>query len=76
MWILECDIIVLCFPQQQQEHREDGNPSTKQKPQTLDALFANLKEQRMKGVSHPNYNNPPTRHKGGSWSKIPPWARK
>ncbi|XP_050379121.1 uncharacterized protein LOC126796352 [Argentina anserina] len=36
------------LPQQQQRHRQQENVVANQKPQTLDSLFANMKEQRMR----------------------------
>ncbi|KAK0586713.1 hypothetical protein LWI29_011168 [Acer saccharum] len=44
--------------QQQRPHQQQqDNAVTKQRPQTLDSLFANMKEQRMKVVSRQNNNN-------------------
>ncbi|KAL3498997.1 hypothetical protein ACH5RR_041729 [Cinchona calisaya] len=43
----------------------------KQRPQTLDSLFADMKEQRTKVLSQ--YNNPPRRNGGGQ--QLPPWQR-
>lgn len=44
---------------------------SKQRPQTLDSLFANMKEQRMKMQSQ--QNNMPRRNGGGQ--HVAPWAR-
>ncbi|KAJ8553133.1 hypothetical protein K7X08_020526 [Anisodus acutangulus] len=44
---------------------------SKQRPQTLDSLFANMKEQRMKMQSQ--QNNAPKRNGGGQL--VVPWAR-
>ncbi|GAA0182766.1 hypothetical protein LIER_30421 [Lithospermum erythrorhizon] len=44
-----------------------------QKPQTLDSLFANMKEQRLKSL--PQQNNGPRRN-GGGHPSIVPWARR
>ncbi|CDP12164.1 unnamed protein product [Coffea canephora] len=43
----------------------------KQRPQTLDSLFADMKEQRMKVLSQ--QNNPVKRNGGGQ--RLPPWQR-
>ncbi|KAK2664293.1 hypothetical protein Ddye_002867 [Dipteronia dyeriana] len=42
--------------QQQRRQQQQDNAVTKQRPQTLDSLFANMKEQRMKVVSRQNKN--------------------
>ncbi|KAL3818281.1 hypothetical protein ACJIZ3_004186 [Penstemon smallii] len=47
------------------------NVVPKQKPQTLDSLFANMKEQRMKVFSQQNNG---TRRNGGGQPRVP-WAR-
>ncbi|KAL8238865.1 hypothetical protein R6Q59_015432 [Mikania micrantha] len=48
---------------------------SKQKPQTLDSLFANMKEQRMKVLSQQKQNNSSRRNGAGQqWSR-PPWTR-
>ncbi|KAG9149308.1 hypothetical protein Leryth_003284 [Lithospermum erythrorhizon] len=44
----------------------------RQKPQTLDALFANMKEERLKSLSH---NNSGPRRNAGGYQSIVPWAR-
>ncbi|KAE9612871.1 hypothetical protein Lalb_Chr05g0211571 [Lupinus albus] len=54
---------------QQQQENMDIMP--KQRPQTLDSLFANLKEQRMRVSSR--QNNGVQRNGGGSWR--PRWRR-
>ncbi|GMH22639.1 hypothetical protein Nepgr_024482 [Nepenthes gracilis] len=43
------------------------------KPKTLDSLFANMKEQRTRSTSHPNYG----RHRGGGAAnqRRLPWGR-
>ena len=55
-------------PQPQQEN-VDIMP--KQRPQTLDSLFANMKEQRMRVLSR--QNNAVQRNGGGNWR--PPLGR-
>ncbi|PHT39575.1 hypothetical protein CQW23_18429 [Capsicum baccatum] len=45
---------------------------SKQRPQTLDSLFANMKEQRMKMQSQ-QYNMP--KRNGGGVQYVAPWAR-
>ncbi|XP_059443190.1 uncharacterized protein LOC132176327 [Corylus avellana] len=55
-------------PRQQQQ----ANAVPKPRSQTLDSLFANMKEQRMRILSRQN-NAPLPRNGGGS--RIPPWAR-
>lgn len=42
--------------QQQQQRRQQENAVAKQRPQTLDLLFANMKEQRMR-AQPPRQNN-------------------
>ncbi|KAJ7945052.1 Ribosome maturation factor [Quillaja saponaria] len=58
----------LSLPQQQQYHEVSVVP--KQRPQTLDSLFANMKEQRMRVLSRQNNSVP---HIGGQ--RRPPWRR-
>nr|GLL29147.1 uncharacterized protein LOC109165678 isoform X1 [Ipomoea trifida] len=58
--------------QQQLQHKV--RPVTKQKPQTLDSLFANMKEQRMKNFSQ-QHTNAPRRNGGSHGQTIVPWAR-
>lgn len=53
------------------QQRREVKPVSKQRPQTLDSLFANMKEQRMK--MHSQQNNAPRRNGGGQ--QIVPWAR-
>lgn len=48
-----------------------ANAVAKQRTQTLDSLFANMKEQRMKVLSKPN--NGPRRNGGGQ--QTVPWVR-
>ncbi|KAK4758569.1 hypothetical protein SAY87_019870 [Trapa incisa] len=60
------------------KHQQDGG--TRQWPQTLDARFANLKEERIKAAAlpHPiNFMTRPNgdRNAGGSRKQIPPWTR-
>lgn len=63
-------------PPQQQQHRRHqqqlgDNIKPNQRSQTLDSLFANMKEQRMKAVSRQNNvveNN-------GAGNRRPPWGR-
>ncbi|KAL5552302.1 hypothetical protein UlMin_002478 [Ulmus minor] len=57
-------------PPQQQRQTVTGIPKL-QKPQTLDSLFANLKEERMRFPSRKN--NPVPRNRAGP--QRPPWAR-
>ncbi|KAI4326824.1 hypothetical protein L6164_019354 [Bauhinia variegata] len=56
-------------PRQQQE--EEVNTMPKQKPQTLDSLFANMKEQRLRVLSR--QTNVVQRNGGGN--RRPPWGR-
>ncbi|XWS38226.1 hypothetical protein CRYUN_Cryun19dG0112700 [Craigia yunnanensis] len=58
-------------PQQQQQQQQDqqGNVVTKQRPQTLDSLFANMKEQRMKVLSRNA-----VQHNGDGRQRMP-WGR-
>lgn len=51
---------------------QQANIVPKQKPQTLDSLFANMKEQRMRVLSQQNNNGP--RRNGGGQLRLP-WAR-
>jgi hypothetical protein len=61
----------ICFVQSpRQQQKVDIVP--KPRSQTLDSLFANMKEQRMRILSRQN-NAPLPRNGGGS--RIPPWAR-
>ncbi|XP_004298906.1 PREDICTED: uncharacterized protein LOC101290859 [Fragaria vesca subsp. vesca] len=59
-------------PQQQQWHRQQENVVANQKPQTLDLLFANMKEQRMR--AQPPHQNiaAPQRNRGRPRL---PWGR-
>lgn len=61
---------------QQQQLRQEDNAGPKQRPQTLDSLFANMKEQRMKAFSPPN-NGGGRQLNGGGRGGRPrvPWAR-
>ncbi|XP_061365206.1 uncharacterized protein LOC133308584 [Gastrolobium bilobum] len=54
-----------------QQQQEDVNIMPKQRPQTLDSLFANMKEQRMKVLSR---QNNAVHHNGGG-SRRSPWGR-
>ncbi|CAN4077415.1 unnamed protein product [Withania somnifera] len=53
------------------QHKQEVEAVSKQRPQTLDSLFANLKEQRMKMQSQ--QNNAPKRN--GSGQHVVPWVR-
>ncbi|XVE64679.1 hypothetical protein DITRI_Ditri07aG0120300 [Diplodiscus trichospermus] len=55
----------------QQQHEQQGNVVTKQRPQTLDSLFANMKEQRMKALSRQNNS---LQRNGGGRQRMP-WGR-
>ncbi|XP_031389992.1 uncharacterized protein LOC116202547 isoform X3 [Punica granatum] len=58
------------------QHQGEGNGGSKQRPQTLDARFANLKEQREKVSVLPRPDNFTARRNGGGTRKqIPPWTR-
>lgn len=61
---------------QQQHLRQEDNAVPKQRPQTLDSLFANMKERRMKAFSPPN-NGGGVQLNGGGRGGRPrvPWAR-
>ncbi|KAL5750098.1 hypothetical protein ACOSP7_024701 [Xanthoceras sorbifolium] len=74
--------------QQQQRHQQQqqDNAVTKQRPQTLDSLFANMKEQRMKVLSRQNNNNNNNNNnnsnnnnggvqRNGGGRPRPPWVR-
>ncbi|GMI96258.1 UAP56-interacting export factor 1 [Hibiscus trionum] len=54
--------------QQLQQQERQGKTVTKQKPKTLDSLFANMKEERMRVFSHQNNN---VQHNGGGWQRMP-----
>ncbi|XP_061957435.1 uncharacterized protein LOC133678927 [Populus nigra] len=54
----------------QQQHQ--GDVGAKQRPQTLDLLFANMKEQRMKVLSR---QNNAIKYNGGGRRPRVPWAR-
>ncbi|KAJ6393525.1 hypothetical protein OIU77_022886 [Salix suchowensis] len=56
--------------QNQQQHQ--GDAGAKQRPQTLDLLFANMKEQRMKVLSR---KNNAIQYNGGGRRPRVPWAR-
>ncbi|GLT90762.1 hypothetical protein SLE2022_086800 [Rubroshorea leprosula] len=62
-------------PHKQQDKEQLGKSVPKQKPQTLDSLFANMKEERMRVLPHKN--NVVQRNSGGSggWQR-PPWTRR
>ncbi|ONI07440.1 hypothetical protein PRUPE_5G120800 [Prunus persica] len=63
----------LPLPQQQQQQlRQQENALPKQRPQTLDLLFANMKEQRMR--AQPRQNNAVPRNIRGVQQR-PPWGR-
>ncbi|XWS48795.1 hypothetical protein CRYUN_Cryun13aG0107300 [Craigia yunnanensis] len=57
--------------QQKQQQEQQGNIVTKQRPQTLDSLFANMKEQRMRVLSR--QTNAVQRNGGGRQRM--PWGR-
>ncbi|XP_021291875.1 uncharacterized protein LOC110422328 isoform X1 [Herrania umbratica] len=57
--------------QQQQQQEQQGNVATKQRPQTLDSLFANMKEQRMRVLSRQNN----TAQRNGGGRQRMPWGR-
>lgn len=61
---------------QQQHLRQEDNAVPKQRSQTLDSLFANMKERRMKAFSPPN-NGGGVQLNGGGRGGRPrvPWAR-
>ncbi|KAL8469080.1 hypothetical protein ACS0TY_032064 [Phlomoides rotata] len=52
---------------------QQTNAVSKQKSQTLDSIFANMKEQRMRVFSQQHNNNVPKRN-GGGQPRVP-WAR-
>ncbi|XP_010053136.2 uncharacterized protein LOC104441661 isoform X1 [Eucalyptus grandis] len=61
-----------------QQKENESNAGAKQRPKTLDSLFADLKEQRMKAVPRqintvPRQTNTVPRNQGGR--PIPPWHR-
>ncbi|XP_039050710.1 uncharacterized protein LOC120191914 [Hibiscus syriacus] len=57
-------------PRQQQEEGQ-GNTVTNQKPKTLDSLFANMKEERMRVFSHKNKDVKPNGggNRGMAWGR-------
>lgn len=63
-----------------QSQRQDNGVPKQQRPQTLDSLFANMKEQRMRVVARQNnggvqrQNNVIVQHNGGGRPRVP-WAR-
>ncbi|KAJ7952151.1 Ribosome maturation factor [Quillaja saponaria] len=57
--------------QPQQMQRQEVNAVPKQRPQTLDSLFANMKEQRMRVQSRQNNSVP----RIGGGQRRPPWGR-
>ncbi|KAL4295394.1 hypothetical protein GQ457_12G000690 [Hibiscus cannabinus] len=59
--------------QRLQQQEQQGKIVTKQKPKTLDSLFANMKEERMRVSSHQN-NNVQPRGGGGGRQRMP-WGR-
>ncbi|KAI4376115.1 hypothetical protein MLD38_013907 [Melastoma candidum] len=67
----------------EQQQQQELNAGPKQKPHTLDVLFASLKEQRLNSVprrsgissrSGPSTRNGPSMHYGRD-KQIPPWSR-
>lgn len=65
-------LLTLQVPQQQENQSQQGNVAAKQRPQTLDSLFANMKEQRMRALSRQKNSN--LQRNGGSRPRVP-WAR-
>ncbi|KAK7251419.1 hypothetical protein RIF29_34600 [Crotalaria pallida] len=59
------------LPSPQQQQKEEVNIMPKQRPQTLDSLFANMEEQRMRALSR---QNNAVQHNGGG-SRRQPWGR-
>ncbi|KAE8717511.1 nucleoside diphosphate kinase III [Hibiscus syriacus] len=64
-------------PLQQQQHNQQqrerqGNTETKQKPKTLDSMFASMKEERMKVFSSQQNSNVPA---DGGGRQRRPWGR-
>ncbi|XP_022736352.1 uncharacterized protein LOC111289508 [Durio zibethinus] len=57
--------------QPQQQQQEQGNIVTKQRSQTLDSLFANMKEQRMRVLSR---QTNAVQRNGGGQQRVP-WGR-
>ncbi|KAK6116997.1 hypothetical protein DH2020_049241 [Rehmannia glutinosa] len=53
--------------------QQAANVGPRQKPQTLDSLFANMKEERMRVLVRSRQNNGPRRNGGGQLGV--PWAR-
>lgn len=54
---------------------QQTNAVLKQKSQTLDSLFANMKEQRMRVLSQQQNNNVVRRNGFGGGQPRVPWAR-
>lgn len=61
------------FEFQPPQHQQGNNIMWKQRPQTLDSLFANMKEQRMKIFSRKNNATAVQRNRNGQ--QMPPWGR-
>ncbi|KAG6781181.1 hypothetical protein POTOM_014070 [Populus tomentosa] len=59
-------------PPRPNQQQQQGDGGAKQRPQTLDSLFANMKEQRMKVFSR---QNKVVQHNGGGRRPKVPWAR-
>ncbi|KAG6791600.1 hypothetical protein POTOM_000725 [Populus tomentosa] len=59
-------------PPRQNQQQHQGDVGAKQRPQTLDLLFANMKEQRMKVLSR---QNNAIKYNGGGRRPRVPWAR-
>ncbi|KAK4801232.1 hypothetical protein SAY86_021719 [Trapa natans] len=55
--------------------QDEWNGAPKQRPQTLDARFPNLKEQRIKETTFSHPDNSTGQHNGGIGKQIPPWTR-
>lgn len=58
---------------QPESQQQQGDGDVKQRPKTLDSLFANMKEQRLKSMSRQN-NYVPRRGSNAGRPKVP-WAR-
>lgn len=64
-------------PQQHPPQRHQGTTSEmpKQRPQTLDSLFANMKEERMRTLSRKNNNVAQVQRNRMGAQQRPPWRR-
>nr|XP_048320089.1 uncharacterized protein LOC107429820 [Ziziphus jujuba var. spinosa] len=61
-------------PMPQQQQQQGDALSKQQRPQTLDSLFANMKEQRMRVQTRKNNNNAPIQRNRNGHQR-PPWGR-